>query len=154
MATFKSMRAIAPDRRLFLLLLAAGSIAAADPKQETASLIATMASALSDANTEGFLRAVDLSSPGYERFASDIRALSTQNQVSNVIEIGAQKGDDRAQEIEIGWEMEIKGIGQSDVSVRREATVRLKLERRNKKWLVVSLDPMSFFSPPATAAGR
>jgi hypothetical protein len=135
-------------RRLFLMAIIAASLAQATVIEELTSLFASMASGLSDANPEEFLRAIDPAMPGYGQLAGSIRALATQNAVSCSIEIVSQKGDDYAQEVELQWLLEIKGIGESGVSVRREAVVKCKLERQKKKWHIVMLDPISFFAAP------
>ena len=132
-------------RRLFLLAIAAAALAPGDTPQDAIDLFASMASALSEANPDVFLRAIDPAMPGYDRFASNIRALATQNELSNSIEIVGQTGDDRVQTVELDWLLEISGKGQSRVFVRREVTVKCRLERQKKKWRVVALDPADFF---------
>jgi hypothetical protein len=134
-------------RRLFLLAIAAAALAPGDTSGELIDLFASMASALSEANPDVFLRAIDPAMPGYERFASNIRALATQNALSNSIEIVSQKGDDRVQDVELDWLLEISGKGQSLVFIRREVIVKCRLERQKKKWRVVALDPADFFAP-------
>src|SRR5450755_1358619 len=100
-------------RRLLWIAIAAATLAQAAVTEELTGLFASMASALSDANPGEFLRAIDPAMPGYELLAGNIRALATQNAVSCSIEIASQKGDDRTQEVELQWLLEIKGIGQS-----------------------------------------
>src|ERR1700686_591250 len=121
-------------RRFFLLAIAATGLARGDTQQELIDLFASMASALSEANPDVFLRAIDPAMPGYERFASNIRALATQNNLSNSVEIVSQKGDDRVQDVELDWLLEISGKGQSLVFIRREVIVKCRLERQKKKW--------------------
>ena len=139
-------------RRLFLLAITATALARADTAQELIDLFASMASALSEGNPAVFLRAVDPSMPGYERFAANIYALARQNALSNSIEIIDQKGDDRAQVVELDWLLDISGTGQSQVFVRREVMVKCRLERKKKKWRIVSLDPTDFLAPPSSDA--
>jgi hypothetical protein len=139
-------------RRLFLLAIAIAALALGDTPQELIDLFASMASALSEANPDVFLRAIDPSMPGYERFASRVQALATQNALSNSIEIVSQKGDDRVQDVELDWLLEISGKGQSRVFLRREVIVKCRLERQKKKWRVVALDPADFFAPPNSEA--
>jgi hypothetical protein len=137
-------------RRLFLIAIVAAILARAGATEELTALFTSMASGLSDANPGEFLRAIDPSMPAYDRLAANIRALATENAVSNSIEITSQKGDSRTQEVELQWLLEIKGIGQSSVSTRREGTVKCKVERRGKKWRIVALEPIDFFAAPAT----
>jgi hypothetical protein len=139
-------------RRLFLLAITSTALARGDTKQELIDLFATMASALSEGNPELFLRAIDPSMPGYGRFAANIYALAAQNALSNSIEIVSQKGDDRAQVVELDWLLDISGKGQSQLFVRREVMVNCRLERQKQKWRIVALDPADFFAPPTSDA--
>jgi hypothetical protein len=139
-------------RRLFLLTMTGCALARADAPQEVIDLFASMASALSESNPDVFLRAIDPSMPGYGRFAANVEALGAQNSLSNSVEITKQDGDDRVQVVELDWLIEITGKGQSHVFVRREALVKCRLERRKKKWRIVSLDPADFFAPPSSDA--
>src|ERR1700685_4637929 len=100
-------------RRHFLLAAVTAALGRADTLDELTELLRAMASALSESNPALFLRGVDPSMPGYERFAANITALATQNELSNTIEFRAQKGDDRVQTVELDWLLDIKGKGGS-----------------------------------------
>jgi hypothetical protein len=136
-------------RCLFLLPMAFAALARADAPQEVIDLFASMASALSESNPGVFLRAIDPSMAGYGRFAATIDALTAQNSLSNSIEIAKQEGDDRVQVVELDWLLDITGKSDSHVFVRREALIKCRLEKRKKKWRVVAIDPLTFFTPPA-----
>lgn len=135
-------------RRLFALTIAVTALVRGDAPRDLIDLFAGMASALSESNPDVFLRAFDPSMPGYSRFAANVRALATQNALGNSVEITKQEGDDRAQFVELDWLMEISGKGDSRVFVRREVTVKCRLERQKKKWRIVGLEPADFFAPP------
>ena len=139
-------------RRLFLLAIAVTALARGDTAQELMDLFASMASALSEGNPGVFLRAIDPSMPGYQRFAAKIYGLAEQNGLSNSVEIISQKGDDGVQVVELDWLLVISGKGESQLFVRRETTVKCRLERRKKKWRIVALDPSDFFDPPNSDA--
>ena len=130
------------------LLLSVATLAFADTRDELIRVFGAMAAALSEDNPAVFLRAIDPSMPGYPRFAESVKALAAQNAVSSSIEIASQEGDDRAQTVELDWLLEVTGKDQNHVFVRREATVKCRLERRGGKWRIVSLEPASFFAPP------
>ena len=130
------------------LLLSAVTLAFADTRDELIRVFGAMAAALSEDNPAVFLRAIDPSMPGYPRFAESVKALAAQNAVSSSIEIASQEGDDRAQNVELDWLLEVTGKDQNHVFVRREATVKCRLERRGGKWRIVSIEPASFFAPP------
>ena len=130
------------------VLLSAVTLAFADTRDELIRVFGAMAAALSEDNPAVFLRAIDPSMPGYPRFAESVKALAAQNAVSSSIEIASQEGDDRAQTVELDWLLEVTGKDQNHVFVRREATVKCRLERRGGKWRIVSIEPASFFAPP------
>jgi len=130
------------------LLLLASTLALADTRQELIDVFGAMASALSEGNPAAFLRAIDASMPGYPRFAGAVKALAAQNDLSSSIEIGKQEGDGRVQTVELDWLLDIRGKEQSHVYVQRQTTVKCRLERRGRKWRIVSIEPASFFAPP------
>jgi hypothetical protein len=136
------------------LLIFGAALAFADTRDELIRLFGAMASALSEDNPAVFLRAIDPSMAGYSRFAESVKALAAQNGLSSSIEIARQEGDGRLQNVELDWLLEISGKDQSRVFVRRQATVKCQLERRAGKWRIVSLEPVSFFAPPAVESQK
>ena len=137
-------------RRLFLATAFASLPARGDTSQEVVDLLGRLAAALSEGVPEAFLRAIDPSLPDYGRFAANLTALVSQNDVSSSIEIVKQDGDDNVQVVELAWTMEIRGKGQNRSYEKRESLVRCRLERRKKQWRVLSLEPAVFFAPPAS----
>ena len=132
-------------RRRTFLLASATAVLLADTRQELVDLFGSMAGALSEGNASVFLRAIDPSLPDYGKFAANVTALISQNELGSSIEITTQEGDDNTQTVELDWLLEIKGPLQT---IRRETVVKCKVERRKKQWKVVSIDPPDFFSPP------
>ena len=131
-------------RRRTFLLASATTVLLADTNQELVDLFGGMAGALSEGNAQAFLRAVDPSMPGYGKFAAAVAGLIGQNELGSSIEITKQY-DEKTQTVELDWLLEIKGPLQT---VRRQSTVKYKVERRRKQWKVVAIDPLDFFSPP------
>jgi len=132
-------------RRRSFLLMSATTVLLADTNQELVDLFGGMAAALSEGNVSAFLRAIDPSLPDYGNFVSAVTGLISQNQLGSSIEIIKQEGEDDTQTVELDWLLEIKGPLQT---IRREATVKCKVERRKKQWKVIAIDPADFFSPP------
>jgi len=141
-------------RRHFLLVAVTASLGRADTLDELTELLRVMASALSDTNAEVFLRGIDPSMPGYERFAANVTALAAEYELSNTIDFRDQKGDDRVQTLELDWMLDIKGKGGSLLFVRREEIVKLRLERQKKRWRIVKWEPLSFFDPPGAESNK
>ena len=136
------------------LLLSVATLAFADTRDELIGVFGAMASALSEDNPAVFLRAIDPSMPGFARFAEAVKALAAQNALSSSIEIASQEGDSRVQTVELDWLLEITGKEQSHVFVRRQATVKCRLERRGGKWRIMSLEPAGFFAPPGVESQK
>jgi hypothetical protein len=130
------------------LLLASALLLCADTTQDIIDLFGKMASALSEGAPDIFLRAIDPAAPNYAVLARNVAALVNQNELSCSIEILKQEADGAAQVVELGWLLDIRGKAGNQISQRREATVKCRLERRNNRWRVVSMEPASFFEPP------
>ncbi len=107
-------------RRAFLMILAAPLLA--DVRQEILDLLTAMASALSEGNGLAFLDHVDHSMRDYDKLERSILALTAQNEVASSIDLLLE---------------------------RRRETLTCGLVRGKKKWKVASLEPISFFAPPA-----
>ncbi|HUP04070.1 MAG TPA: hypothetical protein VMU19_08775 [Bryobacteraceae bacterium] len=134
----------------------------ADSAGEVWALIGDMADSLTEANAEGFLASCDPKMAGYEDLRANVTALiaesvppasmaqSDREGIFCSIGLASEEGDDKARSVELDWIMDIRmrsgGVG----SVRRQQRVKLRVEKRGKKWRVVSLDPISFFAPPET----
>lgn len=142
-------------RRTFMLAMggaAAGAMGgaalAADAQQQVFDLFSKIASALSDDDPAMFVEAVDPGMPNFQDFRRDVVALTDLADITNSIEVLSDTGDDTHRAEELDWFLEI--VGKSDphpVEQRREV-VKFRLERKGKKWKIVSIDPLHFFGPP------
>jgi hypothetical protein len=99
-----------------------------------------------------FLGAVDHDMPHFHEFESNITGLTQQADVTNSIEILSDSGDESHRKEELDWFMQVVGRSETHPVERRREIVRMELERRRKKWKIVSLEPLSFFAPPKVSA--
>jgi hypothetical protein len=134
-------------RRVFLAALAAPLFA--DARQDTFDLFTAMAAALSEGNGLAFMEHVDHSTPDYEKLQKNIVALAAQNEVMSSIDVLKQEGDDREQTVELDWFLQIRSREQTGPLERRRQIVKCRLQRVKKKWKVMAIDPVGFFTPPA-----
>jgi hypothetical protein len=134
-------------RRAFLVALW-GARLAGDAKQQIFDLFTRIASELSADNPLAFLEAVDHDMPHYLDFQNDLTALADQADITNSIEVLSDEGDEAYRSEELDWFMQIVGKSESHPVEQRRAVVRFRLERRGKKWKIVSIDPLRFFAPP------
>jgi len=139
------------QRRIFLFTLGAAAAVrarAADAPQQVFDLFNKIAAGLSDNDPALFIDAIDPAMPHFRDFRRDLVALTDLADLSNSVEVVSETGDDTHRAAELDWFLEI--VGKSDphpVEQRREV-VKFKLERKGKKWKILSIDPQRFFAPP------
>ena len=126
----------------------AGSALAADAQQQVFDLFSKIASALSDDDPAMFVEAVDSNMPHFQDFRRNLVALTDLADITNSIEVTSDTGDDSHRAEELDWFLEIVGKSDPHPVERRREIVKFRLERKAKKWKIVSLDPISFFAPP------
>ena len=126
----------------------AGSALAADAQQQVFDLFSKIASALSDDDPAMFVEAVDSNMPNFQDFRRNLVALTDLADITNSIEVTSDTGDDSHRAEELDWFLEIVGKSDPHPVERRREIVKFRLERKAKKWKIVSLDPISFFAPP------
>lgn len=126
----------------------AGSALAADSQQQVFDLFSKIASALSDDDPAMFVEAVDSNMPNFQDFRRNLVALTDLADITNSIEVTSDTGDDSHRAEELDWFLEIVGKSDPHPVERRREIVKFRLERRAKKWKIISLDPISFFAPP------
>ena len=134
-------------RRTFLLAIW-GLPLLADAKQQVFDLFTRVASALSDDDPMVFLSAVDHDMPHFEDFQTNLIALTDQADIANSIEVLSDTGDDMHRTEELDWFMQIVGKSESHPVEQRREVATFRLERRRKKWKIVSIEPLSLFAPP------
>jgi hypothetical protein len=111
-------------------------------------LLQTAARALSQPDTPaaGFLAAFDSNLPDYEALRNGAEALAGQGQVNSTIGLTSDEGTDAARKLEVDWTIEVVN-GETGIRImQREAQLTFKVERRGKRWLIVSLAPLDFFA--------
>jgi hypothetical protein len=123
---------------------------AADAQQQIFDLFSKIASALSDDDAAMFIEAVDPDMPQFQDFRRDVVALTDLADLTNSIEVLSDTGDDTHRAEELDWFLEIVGKSDPHPVERRREVVKFRLERKgkNKKWKIVSIDPLHFFAPP------
>jgi hypothetical protein len=125
-----------------------GAARASDAQQQVFDLFSKIASALSDDDAAMFIEAVDPGMPHFEDFRRDVVALTDLADLTNSIEVLSDTGDDTHRAEELDWFLEIVGKSEPHSLERRRETVKFRLERKSKKWKIMSIDPLSFFAPP------
>jgi hypothetical protein len=143
------------QRRTFIMLMGAEGAFRRTARAETAEqqvfdLFTKIAGALSDGDPGIFIDALDPSMPGRDDFRRSLIALADLADVTNSIEIYSDTGDDTRRTEQLDWFMEIVDKSASHTVERRRQTVTFQMERKGKKWKIVSIEPKSLFAPPKT----
>ena len=140
-------------RRTFLAaftLTAMGQAYASDAQEQVFDLFTKIAGALSDGNVSVFVEAFDPDMPQLREVRLDVTALAAVADLTNSIEVVSDKGDDTHRAEELDWFLEIVEKADSHKVERRREVVKFRLERKGKKWKIVSVEPLHFFAPPKT----
>jgi hypothetical protein len=111
-------------------------------------LLHSAASALSQPDTRvtGFLAAFDSKLPGYEALRNGAEGLAAQGEVDSTIGLTTDEGTDTARTLEVDWTLEVVNAETGIRILQREAQLTFKVERRGKRWLIVSITPLDFFA--------
>jgi hypothetical protein len=133
---------------LILLLAACGVAFAADATQQVFDLFTNIASALADDNISIFVEAVDPNMPHFYDFRAGLAALVGVANVTSSVEVISDTGDDTHRTEELDWLMHMANKTDSQTLEERHKSVKFRLERKGKKWKIVSIDPLDFFAPP------
>jgi len=111
-------------------------------------LLESAARALSQPDTPvaGFLAAFDSKLPGYEALRNGAEALAAQGQLNSTIGLTTDEGTDAARTLEVDWTLEVVNSETGIRIAQREAPLTFKIERRGKRWVIVSVGPLNFFT--------
>lgn len=99
-----------------------------------------------DSPAAGFLASFDSNLPGYEALRSGAEALAAQGEVDSTIGLTSDEGTDAARTMEVGWTLEVVNSETRIRILQREAQLTFKVERRGKRWLIVSVAPLDLFT--------
>jgi len=134
--------------RICATLLGASLCAAAgdSPAEEVHAMIEGMHAALLDGKADALRAFFDPAMPGFKGLSGDIGALLKESLVPSSIDFASDTGDGRTRELSLDWRLEIRAYG-GDWSVDRAARVKLRAEKRDGRWCIVSFAPMDFFAP-------
>lgn len=121
----------------------------ADTHSDIMHVFGNMATALSGASADQFMESFDRNMPDYDRIKTEVTQLIAQGEISSTAQPVRDEGDNKHRSVDLDWSLEIKNPDPSQPSplLRRRDVVHCRLERLNKHWRIVALDPLSFFAP-------
>jgi len=100
-----------------------------------------------DSPAAGFLAAFDSRMPGYEALRIGAQDLAARGEVDSTIGLTSDEGTDTVRTIEADWTLEVVDSGTRIRILQHEAPLVFTIERRGKRWVIVSLRPPDFFRP-------
>jgi len=111
-------------------------------------LLESAARALSQPDTPaaGFMASFDSKLPGYEALRNGAEGLAAQGEVDSTISLTSDEGTDTVRTLEVEWTLEVVNAATGIRILQRESQLICKIERRGKRWTIVSLAPLDFFT--------
>ena len=136
------------ETRWVFLCVLCGALQAAELPVRPALL--ELSAALEDGNAARFLAMFDKKRcPDYGKLEGNVVALVAQYDVGSSVGIVDQAPEGDAVELKLDWLLRLRPSS-GGPAVERRGQLRCRLEPRGKKWKVVSLEPVSFFSAIVT----
>jgi hypothetical protein len=99
-----------------------------------------------DSPVAGFLSTFDSKLPNYELLRTAAESLTAQGEVDSTIGLTTDEGTDTARTLEVDWTLEVVNADTGIRIQQRESPLTFKVERRGKRWVIVSLTPLDFFT--------
>ena len=110
-------------------------------------LFGAMANALAASNGDDFMQAFDRNMPDYDRIHTEVIQLLQQGDVTSSVQPVRDEGDNKHRAVDLDWYLEVHNPDPAAPVINRRDIVHCRLERLNKQWRVVAMDPISFFAP-------
>jgi hypothetical protein len=99
-------------------------------------------------NLPNLLGRFDRAMPGYAQLETALTALTSIWLVEPELQLTGNEGGDDRRSLEIDWTMTLTDPLNAGKSLRQRDTVKCVVEKRGKKWIVVSFAPLELFAPP------
>jgi len=134
-------------RNLAILAVVGALLAVADPHAEIVDRIASMTSALSNANPAGFMAPIDKNMKGYDTLRDYVTGMCDEAEVSSAVDPVKDEGDETKRTVDLDWTLHLKSRQPAGPSADREETIHVEFVKEKKKWKIVSISPIEFFKP-------
>ncbi len=136
------------SRRGLILALLAPALRA-DDSSDVWELLTQVAEALSEGNLDEFFAAFDRAMPDYQMLMANVSGLVREYEAGSTIEPLSEEGDGHTRMLELDWFLELVEQQDNTNITRRRDRVRVRVVKTGKKWKITSLQPITFFAPPA-----
>src|SRR5215471_1301196 len=117
---------------------------AADVQQEVMDLFTDLAASLSANDAQGFLAPFDPNMPGYAKLRDEIAGLTRAGEIQSSVEVVKNEGDATHRTVEVDWRLRVRHNVSATASTPREQHLVFKLEKRGRKWKILSLDHLEY----------
>jgi ketosteroid isomerase-like protein len=125
----------------------------ADRAADIRASLSDVATALSAGDPEAAMAPFDKSFADYATLSGFFQALTKAFQVASEVDVLEEEDNETETIVSTDWTLTLTDLG-TDATVRRNATVKLRLQRKDGKWKIVDLAPVEFFSPQEKPARK
>lgn len=132
------MEAIA-RRSLFALLFSS-------TEDELRDILASMATDFGEGNISGFLHHVDKKLPARDELRQQLAGMIQAADHNSSIQIQTTSGTPEKQVAKVDWYLDFRSKGDSMIFHQQREVLTIEFTKRNKRWLITSLEPRSFFT--------
>ncbi len=110
-------------------------------------LIRDASRALQAGNAPLFLAAFDRRAmPRFDVLREQVSAMTAQRRIASSVASGPLQGDPSVWTVRVDWLLELTPKLDPGPLERRRATLTLRVRKRGRRWKIVQLEPLEFFS--------
>lgn len=134
--------------RALACVLAAVALQAAEGAEETPfTVIANLATALSENDSAGAMRYFDSDMKDYGRIAADVQALADQTDVTCAIDVVADDETNGVHKLDLDWFMDLKTQNDLPQTEQRRVRVHVEMKQIEGRWKITAISPLSILDP-------
>lgn len=131
-------------RRTLLALLFTTST-----EDDIRNVLASMATDLSAGNISGFLNLLAKDFPAPDELRQQLVGLTTTYDVNSSVQVQTATGTEEKQSAKVDWYLALRSRTDNAVAQQRREVLTIEFIKRNKRWRVTSISPISFFAQNA-----
>lgn len=129
-------------------VLAIVSLQAAAGADETPfTVVANLATALSENDSAGAMRYFDSDMKDYGRIAADVQALADQTDVTCAIDVVTDDETNGVHKLDLDWFMDLKTQNDLPQTEQRRVRVHVEMKQIEGRWKITAISPLSILDP-------
>jgi hypothetical protein len=120
---------------------------AAQGSDEVLDFFTNLAASLSANNAQDFLGSFDPAMPGYAKLRDGVIGLTRAGDIESSVVVVSEEGDAQRRTVAVNWRLRVRRGTEATASAPREQQLIFKLDKRGKRWKIVGLEPVEYFTP-------